>query len=223
MTQVNPAELESPDSIPLFREGEEGKEVDYYWVRGKTAVDAVKRLRHDTYLQCGFIDSPYPDGVIPDKADNDAAVYLAAVVNNEVIGGIRLAAPPFKVLDVVGDELYEDVRDRIKEMENNPAKNKAVELGSLAVKSGTGYKHISGSLYKAVYRVSLMEGIKYWLIDIDERVYNALLRLGWKVDEIGPRHEYMGSVTVPGLMSVQEQTESIRDRNPEYYSYLKKI
>lgn len=209
-------EKEKPSDAFLFHEGEPGKEVDYYLAQEPATITAAKQLRHEVYLECGFIEKPFPEKVIPDHQDNDEALYLVAKVDGEVIGTIRMAAPPFKTIEVLGDEVYDAAREELKDL----AKSNAVELGSLAVKHKSGRSHISGTLYKAVYWVSLQQKIKYWVIDIDERVYDALLRLGWKVDEIGPRHEYMGSETVPGIMPVEEQADHIMSKNPKYFEYL---
>ena len=219
MSKINRTETEGTKDILLFREGEKGKEVDFVLAQEPATIEEMKRLRHDVYLRCSFIDKPYPDRVIPDEADNDNAIYIAAEAVGEIIGSIRLAAPPFKVLEELGDDIFMDAQSIV----NQAVKESAVELGSLAVKHDTGYKRISGGLYKAVYLVCNIKGIKWWFIDIDERVYDALLRLGWKVTEIGPRHEYMGSMTVPGLMNTREQTNNIKENNPSYFDYLKRV
>lgn len=224
MGVISKKEFEGPEDegfedILLFTEGEKGKEVDFVLALDPKTIKEMKRLRHDVYLRCSFIDKPYPDRIIPDDADNKQAIYIAARAGNDIIGSIRLAAPPFKVLEELGSNLYEDAESIVEQA----LKDGAVELGSLAVRQESGYSRISGGLYKAVYLVCNVKGIRWWFIDIDERVYNALLRLGWKVTEIGPRHEYMGSTTVPGVMNTQEQTQNIKKSNPAYFEYLKNV
>ncbi len=186
---------------------------------GFNLIDQAKRLRHDVYVACGFIE-PTKTRTIEDKKDDDCH-YLVALDEGSVIGTIRLSKPPFNVfeaLDHDGIDIYPEHRDLINLVQSS----NTLELGALAVrpKMKTGKSHISGGLYKSVYLFSLENDVKYWLIDVDQFVGDSLRRLGWKLIQFAPEHEYMGSVTVPAIMPVAEQIASIEENNPDYAKFV---
>lgn len=64
-------------------------------VKDRNFIDQVKKLRHDVYVACGFIEST-STRTIEDKKDEDC-YYMAAFDTElkEIIGTVRLLKPPF--------------------------------------------------------------------------------------------------------------------------------
>lgn len=187
-------------------------------------IDQVKKLRHDVYVACGFIE-PTKTRTIEDKKDSDC-YYMAAMDTDhqEIIGTVRLSKPPFKVLEALKHDKI-DVYPQYQDLIDKALSSKTLEVGALAVrpKLKTGKSHISGGLYTLVYLFSLQNNVDYLLIDIDQTVGESLKRLGWKLVQFAPEHEYMGSITIPAIMPISEQLDSLKEKNPNYTNFVLNI
>jgi len=185
-------------------------------------IDQVKKLRHDVYVACGFIE-PTPTRTIEDKKDEDC-YYMAAFDTElqEIIGTVRLSKPPFKVLEALK---HEGIEIKCQELLDKVLSSKTLEVGALAVrpKIKTGKSHISGGLYTLLYLFSLQNNVDYLLIDIDKNVGESLKKLGWKLVQFAAEHNYMGSITVPAVIPINEQWDSVTKNNPDYAKFVQKI
>jgi len=71
---------------------------------------------------------------------------------------------------------------------------------------------ISMMLYKAVNIWSRTMNLEYAIISMDARALRAMEMQGWLVVRIGEPMDYFGSITVPGIMPVNEQPEAVLEK-----------
>lgn len=191
-----------------------------YRIADRRIFPMAQRLRHDVYLDVGYIESPCESGVIMDYKDYFSE-YITAIDHSsaEVIGTMRLTplAHSLDLFEIWDGSMFDD---SIEYMAS--AKNKcSVELGALAVKKGiTNGRKVSWGLYKATLLYSLTRNFDYWVIAMDDRALRTLEMLGWYVHRIGKSIMYMGSSTTLGIMPVQEQLKSIAEKNQVFYKFI---
>lgn len=175
------------------------------------------RLRHDVYLEVGYINHPFHSKIIPDEQDTKSTYIVASDSNQKLLGTIRLTpGPPFKTFNVWKNKYFPQTQNLIKTVANKHS----MELGALAVVKTARNKHISWGLYKAAYLFALIKKIDYYVIGIDVRVFRTLEKLGVSIVNIGSPMHYMGSLTVPGVIPIAMQLCSVYEKNQDYYKYL---
>ncbi len=173
----------------------------------------AQRLRHDVYLDKGYIKDPFLDGIISDKYDESSTFIVALDHDQDLMGTICLTpGPPFNTLEIWKDKLYPGLKEKLQ--------GKIIEIGSLATKKAPHAVRISWGLYKACWLMALLEEVDWWIISVDARVFRILERLGWLMETIGPPLHYLGSSTVPAILLIKKQLSVIYEKNPLYYQYL---
>jgi len=173
-------------------------------------IRAAKNLCHDVYLHVGYIDAPYADRMIPYEYESTSTYIVAITSMNEVIGTVRLTqGPPFKTFDVWKDNLFASQSALIKSALEGPS----FEIGALAVNKNFSAMKISLMLYKAVYIYSRSLKLDYAIISMDARALRAMEMQGWVVVKIGGPMDYFGSITIPGIMPVNEQPGSVLQKS----------
>jgi N-acyl-L-homoserine lactone synthetase len=171
---------------------------------------AAKNLCHDVYLQVGYIDKPLADRIIPYEFDNASTYLVAMTSQNEVVGTIRLTqGPPFKTLNVWKDSLFDSKAGLIK----TALEGRSFEIGALAVNKNFSALKISFLLYNAVYFYSRLLNLDYAVISMDARALRAMQMQGWLVVQIGAPMDYFGSITIPGIMPVNDQPETVLQKS----------
>ncbi|NMC87031.1 MAG: hypothetical protein GYA69_01095 [Candidatus Moranbacteria bacterium] len=193
--------------------------------KGKLFTEA-QCLRHDVYLQVGYIQRPCKDGIIPDSKDEISDYIIALDYSlDEVVGTMRITP----VVDFKKYDLFRHWKgNMLPGAEEKIAKiflrYSVAELGALAAKKNGNVpskrKGISWGLYKSTFLYSLIKEIDYWVIGMDSGKLVILESLGWHVERLGKPIEYFGSVSELGLMSVNKQLGSIYNKNPRYYQYI---
>jgi hypothetical protein len=178
----------------------------------------AKRLVHDVYFEYGYIDNPYPGGIIADEKDEISNFVVAMDETGEVIGTMRLTPPnpELKVFKSWKGAFLPDGEEYVEKIK----KNKIVELGALTVKKEMQNKMISWGLYKSTLYFSLNNQLEYWVIAMDDRALRSLKILGWHVDLVGKSIDYMGSPSSLGIMQISRQIDAIREKNRRYYDYI---
>ena len=177
----------------------------------------AKHLCHDVYLNIGYIDAPYPGKIIPYEYEASSTYIIAMNPFGEVVGTIRITqGPPFKTLDIWKDKLYSGSAGLI----NDALHSASFEMGALAVRKDFSTMKISWGLYKAAYLYSVAMRLDYGIISMDTRALRALEMLGWVVIKIGEPMNYFGSLTVPGIMPVSKQPQSMLENNLLYHTHL---
>lgn len=167
---------------------------------------AAKHLCHDVYLEVGFIKTPCVNNILPYEHDSSSSYIAALNSKREVVGTVRIKhGGPFKTLEVWDNKLYPSCSELIKEVING----NSFEIGALAVRKDFRGKQVSWGLYKAAYMHSLSLNLDYAVISMDAMALQSLMELGWNVIQIGEPMQYFGSLTVPGIMPVNEQPEHV--------------
>jgi len=180
-------------------------------------IKEAKQLCHDVYLQMGYINESYPDKVIPYEFEN-AAIYIVALNEyEEVIGTMRMTGGPyFKTLECWKDSFLPGAIPFILKA----VKSNMYEIGALAVRKDHSAMKISWGLYKTGFQICQLLSIKNIIISMDYRALRSLEMLGWKVVKIGGPKNYFGSLTVPGILPIEEQAVAVRSKNQTYNNYL---
>lgn len=169
-------------------------------------IRAAKNLCHDVYLQVGYIDKPLADRIIPYEYDSTSTYIVALTSMNEVVGTVRVTqGPPFKTFDVWKNSLYASKAALIK----SALEGRSFEIGALAVNKNFSAMKISMMLYQAINIWSRTMNLEYAIISMDARALRAMEMQGWLVIKIGEPMDYFGSITVPGIMPVNEQPQAV--------------
>jgi hypothetical protein len=167
---------------------------------------AAKHLCHDVYLEVGFIKTPYDNRIVPYEHDNSSSYLVALDSKGEVVGTVRLKhGAPFQTMEIWKDNLYTPCSKLI----SDAIAGNSSEIGALAVRKDFRGKQVSCGLYKAAYIYSLSSNVDYAIISMDAMALHSMQALGWNVIKIGDPMYYFGSLTVPGIMPVNEQPEHI--------------
>lgn len=190
--------------------------MDFMQVRiakGRREKDLAKRLRYKIFCEeLKWIPSEdFPDGLETDEWD-DAAVHLIAIREEKVFGTIRLIWPNPLGLPI---ETEWSVSDEVKS-------SKPVEVSRFAVDNENNYlPHvISLSLIRAAFIHSIEKGVICWVAALDQVVWRMLRSLGIKFSPIGETKIYLGSRTVPGVLTLSDLRESLLKNYRNIYELL---
>lgn len=191
--------------------------INFQVARDKELIRKAKILCHDVYLEMGYIKKPYPNRIIPLKG-RLRSFYIVALKENILYGTVRISflQSPVLFFKEWKDALYPKSKILLKSI----AKETFAEIGSLAVDKNFRVQGISKGLFKACWLFALLKGIKWYLIKMDIKALKFLENLGWYVKKIGKPKVYMGFLTVPGTINVEEQLFHVYKKNFQYYTYL---
>jgi N-acyl-L-homoserine lactone synthetase len=176
----------------------------------------AKKLCHNVYLEAKFIKKPLAGGVIPHKHDTNSIYFIAVTDDNEVVGTLRMTVGHYKTLDAWKGQLYSSKKEILETVKGS----NSFELGALAVRKDYRSKKVSWGMYKAALKYSLTLNMEYAIIGMDVGSLKSLEDLGYFVIRIGEPKEYFGSMTVPGILPIKQQTIKVARNNHSYYSYL---
>lgn len=181
-------------------------EIIFQVAEDKKLIKKAKILCHDVYLEMGYIKKPYPNRIIPLRG-RLRSFYIVALKKNTLYGTVRISflQSPFLFFKEWKDKLYPKSKILLKLI----GKETFAEIGSLAVEKNFQGQGISKGLFKACWLFALLKGIKWYLIKMDIKTLKFLENLGWHVKRIGKSQVYMGSLTVPGIINVQEQLSHV--------------
>jgi hypothetical protein len=190
--------------------------ISFQVAANKSIIVEAKQLCHDVYLNHKYIDAPYPGKIIPYTHDA-SSVYIVAINSlQDVVGTIRLTAGvPFKTFEVWQNNFYPDYNKLIHEVQNTAS----LEIGALAVRKDHSVLKISWGLYKATHRYCMAMNVRYGVISMDARALRSLQMVGWNVMQIGAPKYYFGSLTVPAIIPVHQQSKKIINNNFEHHMH----
>ncbi len=183
---------------------------------------AAQRLHHDGYLEVGYIDKPTSIGIIEDGyhkfSDYIVAIHINDNHKGEVVGVIRAVKYSSLGFPVLNEfRLYKKWEKFLKKLDLN----QVIEVGALFTKPGY---HVARGLYREIWQYSKMNGYKYWLAAIDERLFKVFTkRLYFYFDKIGKEKFYLGSVSIPAILDCQKQKILMYQHAPELAVFYDKI
>lgn len=207
-----------------------------------TGVKESYELRYQVYCEeVGFLPrSDYPEAFEQDHYD-DTSVHLGCYFHYEdskkMAGTVRLVHPENGKMPLLEhceiyanfEHLFSHRRD-VAEISRlcidaNFRRRKEDGLYATDVSASTEYKRRCHkpafllSLFKGIYQVSKLNGIKYWVIAVEPVLYNMLLKNHMPFTPIGPEVDYYGLVQ-PYVASVDSIEKSIFEGDVNYLRFL---
>ena len=194
------------------------RKIKYIVAHTKILKLKALRLRHDVFLEKGYIQTAFPQWIIPDKTDKISKYIIALNQNKEIVGTLKIIPTPKFFFKIYKKAFYKN--PSTKRIILNIKRNFSAEIGGLAVKKKYRKKKISNGLYKAAWLYALLKGIKWYVFGIDKEAVNSLKKCGWKISYLGRPLFYLGSSTIPCAILLKEQLKSVYEKNPKYYKFL---
>jgi acyl-homoserine lactone synthase len=169
-------------------------------------LESYHRWRHLIYVEeRGWNDLRSPDGLERDQFDTDAATYLIAISNGEVVGGSRL-------IPMSNPTLLTSVFPHMVERGDPPTDASTIEWTRMFVvpahRLGNRPQSVAGALFCAVMEYCCAIGAQrvggvqetFWL--------PRWQQFGWTTRPLGLPQEIAGAMTLAAFMDVSQQALS---------------
>ncbi|UCH82223.1 MAG: hypothetical protein JSW20_06200 [Nitrospiraceae bacterium] len=97
-----------------------------------------------------------------------------------------------------------------------------VEVSRFIVPENPFYKNheITLRLCREMIKMSIKIGVTHAFLSIDHKFYRMLKILGFPITEIGKSKLYMGSVTTPGVLTLQDLLPQLKIKKPSLYDFM---
>jgi len=174
------------------------------------------RLRFDTMCRdLGWISTQnYATPEERDEYDDgQSTAFLALDDSGDAIGTVRLILPGEIPLPIDRHfELYP--REMIEALHGEM--KYCVEVSRFIVPKNHAFKNheITNMLYEAILKECMTIGVSHLLASVDYRFFRLQRILGFRFDEIGEPKFYMGSKTVPALVSRKTMACILASKKP---------
>jgi acyl-homoserine lactone synthase len=169
-------------------------------------LENYHRWRHLIYVEeRGWNDLRSPDGLERDQFDTDAATYLIAILDGEVVGGSRL-------IPMSNPTLLTSVFPHMIERGDPPTDASTIEWTRMFVvpahRLGNRPQSVAGALFCAVMEYCCAIGAQrvggvqetFWL--------PRWQQFGWTTRPLGLPQEIAGAMTLAAFMDVSQQALS---------------
>jgi N-acyl-L-homoserine lactone synthetase len=179
-------------------------------VDGEIREKAVE-LHYKRYQEVGFIKRNEQDIYAQDS------VYFAAQTKDleRVVGVTRLI---FKELDDLPTMKEFSIYnlERVKLSKMSPT-----EYAEISAFTKMPQHDVGLGLIREVLRYSVKHGLTHWICCIDERVYGYMHRMfKFPFEMIGDKKVYLGSVSVPCALNIEECLQTLKGKRPALYDYF---
>jgi hypothetical protein len=182
----------------------------YSIARGKLREQAVK-LHIERYLEVGFFKKDDQDPY------RDSAVYFTSQArqNDEVVGVTRLIKDKLDELPTLANfQIYDLERARLEQLD-------PFRYAELSAFTKLPAHDVGLGLIKTVFQYSEQVGISHWICCVDERVYNYMNRVFKNPFRIiGEARVYLGSKSIPCVMSLADILATIKVERVPLYEYF---
>jgi N-acyl-L-homoserine lactone synthetase len=179
---------------------------------------AVKKLREEAiklhrnrYSEVGFLNEDEQD---PYEADS---LYFVAQEDeiNETVGVTRLIFKPLLELPTIENfTIYDLELKRLKKLKNN-------SFAEVSAFTKMPQHEVGMDIIRTVFQYSLQNGITHWVCCIDERVYKYLNRVFGPIFKlIGEPKVYLGSVSIPCVIDINEGVRAFKTTKPKLYDFI---
>lgn len=169
---------------------------------------ALHRMR---YEEVGFFKKGEKD-----PYEQDSLYFVGQETTlNKVVGVTRLIFRPMEELPTLKNfQIYDIDYTKLLKLELN----RYVEMSAFTKLP----KHEIGiQLIRGIFQYSQQNGITHWVACIDDRVYRYFNRIFSTVfKQIGVPKAYLGSVSVPCVLSIEEALKQISEQRPKLYQFL---
>lgn len=182
----------------------------YSIARGKLREQAI-RLHIERYTEVGFFKREELD------PHQDSSVYFAAqaVDGDAVVGVTRVIPGKLDQLPTLANFTIYDL-ERAKLAQLDP--QRYVELSAFTKMPA---HDVALGLIKTVFQYSEQVGITHWICCVDERVFNYMNRVfKFPFKVIGEPKVYMGSVSIPSVLVLDEILATIKVERAPLYNYF---
>lgn len=175
----------------------------------------LQNVIHDRFVIEGYIN-PVPEREIFDEYIS-SSIYFCAIDKSfgKVVGGFRMISPEYGLLPIQKEFiLFPKVRNELSLLKPQ----EYVEIGRLAVVPG---HNVAESLYRQGWNYSTEMKHKVWTISADKRLWVLFRRYrGLLFRQSGESREYLGSVTIPGIATLNELARGMKEKAPRFFSYM---
>lgn len=175
----------------------------------------LQSVIHDRFVIEGYIN-PLPEREIRDEFIT-SSIYFCAIDKafERIVGGFRMISPEAGPLPMQNEfSLYPGIKNELSLL----SPNEYVEIGRLAVLPGY---NIAECLYRQGWKHSIAMKHKVWTISADKRLWVLFRRYrGLIFRQSGEDREYLGSVTTPGIATLDELAHSMKEKAPRFFSYM---
>ena len=188
-------------------------------VESEEEINALKKLRYKIYCeQLGWIKhDKYPDGIEQDAYDNHS-IHFGAFKDGKAIGAIRLIKENPTVFPIHSIcDLWDSENSKLKDSRTSEISRLIVDTSIEKMPRSA----ITLGLIKQLYYASKYhEGITHWYASFDVNVHRLIGILGFKFSPLGAPVYFMGSKTVPAILSKSELDAHLSKNNDKLYKYL---
>lgn len=202
----------------------------------------IHRFRFDVYcLEQAFLPpSDYPDQMESDAHDSSAAHFAAFNAAGDMVGYVRLLRagagqqlpfslhcpnllpgvqmPPMaqsaEVSRLMVSKAYRRRRGDLLAGVAAPE-----EEAVPATERRNPTPQIMFSLYRAMFRYSLHQGLRYWFAAMERPLARALAHMGFAFQQVGTEGDYFGPVA-PYLADLQALQQRVGALNPDLLRWL---
>lgn len=211
----------SVNSTPIR---EDGKIIGIMVIIARTEEEKRQsfRLRFETMCRdLGWL--PTGDYALEEEWDEydmrQSIIFLAIDGADRSIGTGRLILPGEEPLPIekhfnlYPEELVEAVHGKM---------GYCVEVSRFIVPQNPSFKNhdITLLIIRAMIHKCMDIGVTHLLTSCDYRFFRLLRALGFYLSEIGESKLFMGSKTIPGILSVKKLPEILLEKNPRLYDYI---
>jgi N-acyl-L-homoserine lactone synthetase len=185
-------------------------EYEYGVAKGGIREKAIL-LHHQRYKEVGYFNSNEHD-----PYESQSVYFIAKIAHtDQVIGVIRLIFAELQKLPTVEYfQIYDLEKAKLSLLE-------PFSFAEISAFTKLPQHEVSMGLLREVYRYSIIHDIKQWICCMDEKVFHYMRRIfKFPFKEIGQPHVYLGSVTIPSSIDIQDCKQQVSKHKPKLYSYF---
>jgi N-acyl-L-homoserine lactone synthetase len=182
----------------------------YDVAQGRLREKAIK-LHHQRYEEVGFFNKNELD---PYEANSEYFVAQTEIFD-QVVGVTRLIMDKYYELPTIKYfNIYDIERARIKLIDT-------ARIAEISAFTKMQAHDVGLGLIKSVIAYSYQHGLTHWVCCIDERVYNYMLRMfKFPFKVIGESKVYLGSISIPCLLDIEQCLSTLKELRPALYDYF---
>ena len=172
--------------------------------------EAIK-LHRNRYSEVGFLKEDDKD---PYEVDS---LYFVAQEDdiNETVGVTRLIFKQLLELPTIENfTIYDLELKKLKKLKKN-------SFAEVSAFTKMPQHEVGMDIIRTVFQYSLQNGITHWVCCIDERVYKYLNRVFGPIFKlIGEPKVYLGSVSIPCVIDINEGVREFKTTKPKLYDFI---